>query len=52
VPADILKPENTWKEKEKYMLKYRELAKLFNNNFAGFKQGCSKEIVEAGPVNQ
>lgn len=50
VTAEILNPENTWKEKGKYMLKYRELARLFDDNFADFRQECSKEIVDAGPI--
>lgn len=52
VPSEILNPKNTWKEKEKYMLKYKELAKLFDSNFAGFEKGCPKEIVDAGPAKQ
>ncbi|HUT86278.1 MAG TPA: phosphoenolpyruvate carboxykinase (ATP) [Elusimicrobiales bacterium] len=50
VPSDVLNPQNTWKEKEKYMLKYKELAGLFSKNFAGFTEGCTKEIIDAGPI--
>jgi phosphoenolpyruvate carboxykinase (ATP) len=50
VPAEILNPENTWKNKSEYLLKYRELAKLFTENFALFEQGCTKEVIDASPI--
>ncbi|WP_291636046.1 phosphoenolpyruvate carboxykinase (ATP), partial [Clostridium sp.] len=49
VPSDILNPENTWEDKEKYTLKAKELAYKFSVNFSKFK-GVSESIKKAGPV--
>ena len=50
VPQDILKPRNTWQDKEAYDCKARELAALFNNNIANFSNSIPKVIREAGPI--
>jgi phosphoenolpyruvate carboxykinase (ATP) len=50
VPPEILNPKNTWKDSGKYLLKYRQLAESFAQNFEKFKAGCTKEIVDAGPI--
>lgn len=49
VPQEILKPRNTWQDKEAYDLKARELAALFNNNIVKFSNKIPKVIIEAGP---
>lgn len=49
VPSDILNPRNTWANKEEYDIKAKELAGLFIKNFEKYKDGVSKEILEAAP---
>lgn len=49
VPAEILIPSNTWKDKAKYQETSKKLAELFNKNFDKFKEGCSESIINAGP---
>jgi phosphoenolpyruvate carboxykinase (ATP) len=49
VPADILQPANSWKDKEEYYKKYKELAAAFVKNFEQYKQGSSEEILKAAP---
>jgi phosphoenolpyruvate carboxykinase (ATP) len=51
VPSEILNPENTWKNKEKYALKAKELAFKFSENFKKFN-GISESIKEAGPITK
>lgn len=48
VPAEILDPRNTWKDKNQYDEKARELANKFKKNFTKFK-AVPKEITDAGP---
>ena len=49
VPADILKPRNTWGDKEAYDKKARELARLFGENFKQFEDRTPLEVRSAGP---
>ena len=49
VPSEILNPKNTWKNKNDYDLKAKELANAFNQNFKQFADNASKEILEAAP---
>jgi len=49
VPANILNPAESWPNKDVYMQKYRELATRFTENFKRFEEGCSPEILKAGP---
>jgi phosphoenolpyruvate carboxykinase (ATP) len=49
VPQDILDPANTWGDREEYFKKYDALAARFIENFKLFSDGCSKEIIAAGP---
>ena len=49
VDASILQPANTWKDKEEYYKKYKELAAAFVKNFEKFKDGCSQDILDAAP---
>ena len=49
VPANILNPQKTWKDKKAYMEKYMSLAKSFIENFKKYEAGCSKAILAAAP---
>ncbi|MFO7652877.1 MAG: phosphoenolpyruvate carboxykinase (ATP), partial [Candidatus Krumholzibacteriia bacterium] len=49
VPSEVLNPRQTWADKEAYDRKARELAGLFQENFAEFAAGASEEIAAAGP---
>ncbi len=49
VPQDILDPANTWDDREEYHRKYDALAARFIENFKLFSDGCSKEVIAAGP---
>lgn len=49
VPTELLNPENTWKNKEEYIICAKKLAKLFYENFEKNYSHVSKEIFEAGP---
>jgi phosphoenolpyruvate carboxykinase (ATP) len=50
VPADILIPRNTWKDKKSYDDTASKLAKLFRENFEKFADGASAEVRAAGPA--
>jgi phosphoenolpyruvate carboxykinase (ATP) len=41
VPSEVLLPRNTWKDKEAYDRTYKKLARLFEENFAGFASGTA-----------
>ena len=49
VPANILKPRNTWSDPEAYDRQAGELAQLFNENFTKFSDDMPEEIIKAGP---
>ncbi|WP_312203296.1 phosphoenolpyruvate carboxykinase (ATP) [Anaerospora hongkongensis] len=49
VPDEILKPVNTWSDKEAYARQARELAQRFTKNFAKFGAELSETIAAAGP---
>ena len=49
VPADILQPANSWKNKDEYYKKYSELAAAFVKNFEQYKEGSSQDILNAAP---
>ncbi len=50
VPQDVLEPSNAWGNKEEYWQKYDALAARFIENFKLFEEGCSQEVINAGPV--
>ncbi len=50
VPQDVLDPSTSWGNKEEYRMKYDALAARFIENFKLFKDGCSEEVVKAGPT--
>jgi phosphoenolpyruvate carboxykinase (ATP) len=49
VPDEILIPKNTWAKPDDYDAKARELAGLFHENFAKYRDKASAEIRDAGP---
>ncbi len=51
VPKKILRPRNTWQDKEAYDRKAAQLAKMFQQNFERFSKKASKELLAAGPVD-
>lgn len=51
VPDDLLRPENTWSDKEAYRQQAMELAEAFEQNFTQFEEMVSDEVQRAGPVS-
>ena len=49
VPSEILDPRSTWADKEAYDAQADKLANGFVTNFEKFKEGASKEILDAAP---
>ena len=49
VPADVLTPRNTWKDKAAYDKKAKELAAMFVKNFEQYKGYASAAVLAAGP---
>ncbi len=49
VPADVLEPSGSWGNKDEYWKKYDALAARYIENFKLFADGCSPEVVAAGP---
>jgi phosphoenolpyruvate carboxykinase (ATP) len=49
VPTAILDPANTWGSHDEYWRKYDALAARFIENFKLFSEGCTPEIIAAGP---
>lgn len=49
VPAEILKPVNTWADKDAYQAQAKKLAKLFAKNVVKFEGEMSADILNAGP---
>lgn len=49
VPTEVLRPRNTWQDKEAYDKKAAQLAGMFKENFKQFEDHASKEILGAGP---
>jgi phosphoenolpyruvate carboxykinase (ATP) len=50
VPADLLQPRRTWKNKAAYDKQAKHLARMYIENFEDFEQHVSEEIKAAGPV--
>lgn len=49
VPAEILNPRNTWKNKDTYDTKAASLAAAFIKNFEQYARAANKEIMAAAP---
>jgi phosphoenolpyruvate carboxykinase (ATP) len=49
VPAEVLNPRTTWKDKNAYDETAKKLAKMFIANFKEYEEGTAKEIIAAGP---
>lgn len=50
VPAEILNPRNTWKDKMAYDETAKKLAKAFIDNFQKYAAGVNEEILAAAPI--
>ncbi len=49
VPAEVLDPASSWKDKSEHEAKYKQLAQKFIDNFAKYADQTPKEVFEAGP---
>jgi phosphoenolpyruvate carboxykinase (ATP) len=49
VPAEVLKPRNTWANGAEYDEQARKLARMFVDNFKAFEEGAGREVAAAGP---
>ncbi len=49
VPAEVLNPRETWKDKEAYDKKANSLARSFNENFEKFEKQANQEIMNGAP---
>jgi phosphoenolpyruvate carboxykinase (ATP) len=49
VPAEVLRPRNTWSDGVAYDAQAAKLARMFADNFKAFAGGVSAEVVAAGP---
>jgi phosphoenolpyruvate carboxykinase (ATP) len=49
VPADVLKPRNTWPNKSDYDAQAVKLARMFAENFKTFEAEVLPEVRAAGP---
>ncbi len=49
VPADILRPRDTWPDPTAYDEKARELARMFATNFEAYADGVTSAVRDAGP---
>jgi phosphoenolpyruvate carboxykinase (ATP) len=50
VPSEVLIPRNTWKDKEAYDEKARDLARRFNENFKKYSDGVSEGVRAVAPI--
>jgi phosphoenolpyruvate carboxykinase (ATP) len=49
VPENVLDPAFSWDNKSAYDDRYRGLASRFIENFKKFSEGCSPDVIAAGP---
>jgi phosphoenolpyruvate carboxykinase (ATP) len=50
VPTEVLIPRNTWKDKNAYDEKAKELAKRFKENFKEYESHVDEKVTNAGPI--
>ena len=50
VPAEVLDPRDTWRDKEAYDQQARKLAKQFKDNFTKYSDDVSDAVRAAGPL--
>jgi phosphoenolpyruvate carboxykinase (ATP) len=49
VPAEVLKPRNTWKHQAEYDEQAHKLARMFGENFKTFENDAPADVKAAGP---
>ncbi|HQU35475.1 MAG TPA: phosphoenolpyruvate carboxykinase (ATP), partial [Anaerolineales bacterium] len=49
IPAEVLDPASSWKDRSEHEAKYKQLAQKFIDNFAKYAGETPKEVTEAGP---
>jgi len=49
LPNEVLTPWETWNDRDAYDETAEKLVGLFQENFESFKDGASREVIEAGP---
>jgi phosphoenolpyruvate carboxykinase (ATP) len=45
----VLNPAESWADRAAWAERYRQLAGRFVSNFRKFEDGCSPEVIAAGP---
>lgn len=50
VPSEVLNPRNTWKDKQAYDEKAKDLADRFTKNFHEYESYVDEKVIQAGPV--
>ncbi|CAN5795415.1 phosphoenolpyruvate carboxykinase (ATP) [soil metagenome] len=50
VPEEVLRPRDTWKDKEAYDRQAHKLAGMFRENFEQFAENVPQEVRDAGPT--
>ncbi len=50
VPAEVLFPRNTWKDKAAYDKQAQKLAAMFKDNFKQYEDFVDKKVVQSGPL--
>ena len=50
MPAEILRPGESWADKSAYDATAKKLAGLFNKNFETYAAGASAEVKAAAPI--
>jgi phosphoenolpyruvate carboxykinase (ATP) len=50
IPEEVLRPAESWPNKNQYMQKYCQLAARFIENFKKYQEDTPSEIANAGPV--
>ena len=50
VPTEVLTPRNTWKDKNAYDEKAKDLARRFKENFKEYESYVNEKVIKAGPI--